>query len=637
MLLSLGAVTKAFGTDIVVSDASFRLERTAKVGLVGRNGCGKTTLLRLITGEYEKDGGSIALAPGASIGYLRQEDVLDESLTVLEAAQEARRHALELQERLHELERRMESDPDPDLVEEYTLLHERFLEAEGYNVEADLRTILSKMGFTEADDDKRVGSLSGGERTRLAIARLLLEEPDLVILDEPTNHLDMAGIEWLERWVRGYHGAVLIVSHDREFLQNTVSQIIEMRDGKTKTYPGPFDKYVQLRAEEDRRLEEVVRRQDEQIAKLDEYVRRFMGNQRTAQARGRLKMMNRLLESKVEGPANEKTMKAGFGKAKRSGDIVVEAKGLGMSFGARTLFQGLDWTVRWTERWGIIGENGVGKSTLIRALVRELAPSSGWIRIGANVDSAYFSQNADDFEPNETPIGFLIDECGMQVPAARDLLGRFLISGDDAFRAIGTFSGGEKNKLALARLTVLNPNLLILDEPTNHLDMQSREALAGVLRDYTGTLIIVSHDRWFLDHTTNRTLNLRRDGHEAYEGPYREYRAHLERRKAPDAKAQITLRAQPSATPHESLSPREISKRIGQTERELEAIETRIGDLETEIAALEADLAEPLGKDVVALSTRHAAAQSELAEALEDWADKGEDLESLRAAQGVRA
>lgn len=632
MLLSLGGVTKAFGVDQVLTDVAFRLDRNAKVGLVGRNGAGKTTLLKILTAEYAADAGSIVLASGAKVGYLRQEDQLEAEATVLEEAEIAKKHALELKERLEEIERRMErGEQSEDDLEEYAVLHERFIEAEGYNAEHDLRTVLARLGFGEADLDKHVSALSGGERTRLAIARLLLEEPDLLILDEPTNHLDMAGIEWLERWVRGYHGAVLIVSHDRTFLQNTVDQVIDLREGRTKLYPGPFDKFLKLREEEDRRLAEVARRQQEQIDKLDEFVRRFMNSQRTAQARGRQKLMNRLISAKVEGPSKEKGMRAGFAKAARSGDLVLQTKGLGMAFGDRTLFRDLDWTVRWTERWGVIGENGVGKSTLMKIVLGLLDATSGEYRLGANVEAAFFSQTADDLDPSQSPLDFLVYECGMEVPPARDLLGRFLISGDDVFRRIGTFSGGEKNKLALARLTVLNPNLLVLDEPTNHLDMPSREALAQVLRDYTGTLIVVSHDRWFLDQVTDHTLSLRRDGHDAFAGAYGEYRRWQERRSSLTT---TTRSASPRAETVPSLTPRELSKEIERLRKRVDELEAEVAEAEAHLRAIEARLAAPEGENVVVLSQEHVDGQAQVDALLSEWEATGERLGALRAAQG---
>ena len=418
----------------------------------------------------------------------------------------------------------------PDELEEYSLIHEHFMEAEGYSAERNLRVVLQKMGFTEDEYDKPTESLSGGEKTRLAIARLLLEEPDLLILDEPTNHLDLQATEWLEGWLRGYHGAVLLVSHDRAFLENAADRVLEMRNGQVRAYPGPFAKYLRLKAEDEERQDEVAKRQEMEIAKLDEFVRRFMNSQRTAEARGRLKLMNRLIQNKVEAPQRDKGMKAGFGESRRSGDVVATTERLTIGFDKAALLPPIDWTVRYGERWGIIGENGAGKSTLIRVVMGLLDPIEGKARLGSNVVAGYFSQDTADLDPEISPLDMMVYELDLKPAEARNLLARFLITGDDVYRPIRTLSGGEKNKLSLARLTHLNPNLLVLDEPTNHLDMDSREALAGVINEFTGTLVLISHDRWLLEQVTDHTLDVRRSGVVQYPGSYNDYKNRTERK-----------------------------------------------------------------------------------------------------------
>jgi ATP-binding cassette subfamily F protein 3 len=530
VLLSVSNVTKAFGVDQILTGVSFRLEAREKVALVGRNGTGKTTLLKILTGQNEPDTGSVQLTKGAKVGYLRQEAPVTAGRTVIEEAEEALKRQLELKGRLEELEIRLEhGTPTPEELEEYALLHEHFMEAEGYSAERDLRTVLLRMGFTEDEFDKPTSKLSGGEKTRLAIARLLLEEPDLLILDEPTNHLDLQATEWLEGWLKGYHGAVLLVSHDRAFLDNTAERVLEMREGTVKAYPGPFPKYLQLKAEEEERQAEVAKRQEQEIAKMDEYVRRFMNSQRTAQARGRLKLMNRLIENKVEAPKNDKQMKGGFGDPKRSGDIVLSAEKLTVGFPSDNaevvdvLYRDLDWIARYGERWGIIGENGAGKSTLVRVAMGEVEPLSGRARLGANVVAGYFSQDATDLDPEMSPLDMMVFEMDLKPAEARNLLARFLITGDDVYRPIRTLSGGEKNKLSLARLTRLNPNLLILDEPTNHLDMATKEMLIAALSRYEGAMLFVSHDRHFLAALSNRVLELTPEGVHQYGGGYTEY------------------------------------------------------------------------------------------------------------------
>lgn len=630
MLLNVSNVTKTFGIDVILSGATMRMDAREKVALVGRNGAGKTTLLKILTGQMEPDTGGVTLAHGAKVGYLKQEMPVTYGRSVLEEAQSALQQQLEIRKRLEELEARMDHSSPEDL-EEYALLHEHFLEAEGYSVERDIRTVLQRMGFTEDEFEKSTSLLSGGEKTRLAIARLLLEEPDLLILDEPTNHLDLQATEWLEGWIRGYHGAVLLVSHDRTFLDSTAERVFELRDGSIKTYPGPFDKYLKLRAEEEARQAEVAKRQDLEIAKMDEYVRRFMNSQRTAQARGRLKQMNKLVETKVHAPKAEKGIKGGFGEVKRSGELVVEAAKLEVGFPGAKLFGPLDWTVRLGERWGIIGENGVGKSTLLKVMLDQLEPLAGKIRLGSNLYPGFFSQDASNLDENQSPLDLLVWEEDMAHPDARNLLGRFLITGDDVYRPIRTLSGGEKNKLSLARLTRLNPNLLILDEPTNHLDMASRDALAEILKEYKGTLILVSHDRWLLSQVTDHTLDIRRNGAITYPGSYAEYR----RRQSQGALNPVQTASTPSGPSIPSMSPREISKEIQRLEKSIAELEKSIAETEVDQKELERRLENlSAGDDVLALTLEHEAHGKKLETLLGTWEDENIRVEEFRSLQG---
>jgi len=646
VLLTVSNVAKAFGVDQILTGVSLRLDAREKVALVGRNGTGKTTLLKILTGQYEPDSGNVQIAKGAKIGYLRQEALVANDRTVLEEAEEAVKRQLSMQARLNELEAKLELEtPSAEDLEEYTLLHEHFLETEGYSAERDLRVVLQKMGFTEDEFNKPTSKLSGGETTRLAIARLLLEEPDLLILDEPTNHLDLQATEWLEGWLRGYHGAVLLVSHDRAFLDNTAERVLEMRDGSVKSYPGPFPKYLQLRAEEEERQAEVARRQELEIAKMDEYVRRFMNSQRTAQARGRLKLMNRLIENKVDAPKNDRGMKAGFGEVKRSGDVVLECEKLTIGFvdpgdELTVLFSNLNWTVRFGDRWGIIGENGSGKSTLIKVLLGEIEPLSGRAKLGSNVIAGYFTQDASDLDPDMSPLDVMVWDMDMKPPEARNLLARFLITGDDVYRPVKTLSGGEKNKLSLAKLTQLNPNLLILDEPTNHLDMASREALAKVLKDFKGSLVLVSHDRWLLSQITDQTLDIRKAGPIVYPGSYAEYRNRANKPLPQQGKKSAPAPSIPKLLgtekpPEPQFTPRELSKEIGRITKLVADIEAEISADESALREVEEQLAN-LGPtaDVFSLTRDHQRLQEELEGRMAAWQEHSERLDKLTAMRG---
>lgn len=634
MVLSVAGVAKAFGPDVVLRQATFRVEAGEKVALVGRNGTGKSTLLRLITRQYEPDAGSVTVGKGLKIGYLRQEAPITGNRTVLEEAKAGLEEHYRVQARLQELETAMEAGTaTTDDLDEYAQLHDVFLNLEGYALDQEVRTTLLKLGFTEDEFDRPTEVLSGGEKTRLAIARILLERPALLILDEPTNHLDLQATEWLEGWIRQYRGAVLLVSHDRAFLESTAQRVLDLRDGEVFSYPGPFSKFRELRAEELARQAEVAKRQAIEMAKMDEYVRRFMNSQRTAQARGRLKLLERMRATAIQAPKASAQMKGGFGTGTRSGDQVLVAKDVSIGFPDHTLLSGLDWTVRLGERWGVIGENGIGKSTLLRALLGQGGLLAGEARLGSNVVLGYFTQDARDLDLEESPLDSLVWDLDMTPGEARDLLGRFLLTGDDVYRPIKTLSGGEKNKLSLARLTHIQPNLLVLDEPTNHLDMDSREALGQVLREYKGTLVLISHDRWLLGEVTDQVLDLRKTGAIQFPGGFREYQT---RRGAASSVTAPVVTVAPrtldDAPAPPTLSPRELSKEIERMTKVVADAEAHVHHLETELAVVEQQLANlgPMA-DVLALTQSHQQLQEAVEGAMAVWEAETLRLEDLRA------
>lgn len=632
MLLLATGVRKEFANEVILEGAELRLDRRERVALIGRNGAGKSTFVKILTGDLQPDAGSVQWARGAKIGYLSQNSMLPLDKTVYQVAEQARQHLVEIEKRLTELEAILENSPSDEDLEEYAMLRDHFDSEGGQTMEISLKVVLNRMGFEEDEFEKPVGKLSGGERTRLLLAQLLLEEPEVLILDEPTNHLDLEAVEWLEGWIRHYHGAVLLISHDRRFLQATADRVVELRDGFTKSYPGNFDKYLVLRQEDEARMAEVARRQAQQMDKLDEFVRRFMNSQRTAQARGRLKQLEKLKASAITAPKAEAGMKAALKVTKRSGDIVAEAQKVTMRFETETLFKDLSWTVRWGDRWGIIGLNGAGKSTLVKILLGKLAPTSGNVRLGSNVEVGYFTQDAESLDHDATPLETMHFGLGMTMGEARNLLGRFLISGDDATRPIKTLSGGERNKVQLAVLAAQNPNVLVLDEPTNHLDMPSREALAEVLQEYVGTLILVSHDRWLLETVTKSTLDMRGNEVIEYGGSFAEYR--LWRSKGSPAgaapkKAVVVEEQKPS-----SISPRELSKLIAKLEKD-------VVQMEEDVVAAE-DLVQQRGKileeappeaDFVQLAASLEEANVALDVAMNRWEETSKELDQMRKAQ----
>lgn len=625
VLLQVHGISKSYGTDVILDRISLRIESREKVALVGRNGIGKSTFVRILVGEEESDGGSIQWANGARFGYLSQHSRLNADHTVLQSAEEARRHLLDMEARLRELERALESNPTEAELEEYSLLQAHFHDQEGWNVGQEVRRVLSRMGFEDDALDKKVDGLSGGEKTRLTLARLLLEEPDLLILDEPTNHLDLEATEWLEKWLKHYSGAVLFVSHDRVFLERVAERVIELRAGEIKSYDAGFEKYLLLKEAENAYLATLADKQQAEIDKLDEYVRRFMNSQRTAQARGRQKRMIKLQASAVSALSKERGIRAALQARSRTGDIVFETRKLSVRFWHHTLLNGLDWTVRWGERWGVIGSNGAGKSTLCKVLLGDLEPSEGQVKVGSNVQLGSFAQDAQNLDLNRTAIQTLNAKFGLNEGEARNLCGRFLLSGDDAQRPVGSLSGGERNKLQLAVLTAMQPNVLLLDEPTNHLDIESREALAEILNEFNGVLILISHDRWLLNEVCEQTLNILPNTTEQYPGTFDEYRAGQSAAARPQ---QTGVAAQ--TAPQTKLSQHEISKQLQKSRKRIDEIEAQISAKESESREIETLLSSPGDPDeVIALSQKHADVQGELASLMDEWAVAGQEQEHL--------
>ncbi|MGE3127537.1 MAG: ATP-binding cassette domain-containing protein [Fimbriimonadaceae bacterium] len=630
MLVTVSHVAKAYANEIVLEDVSFRVARGSTTALVGRNGCGKSTLLRILVGEESADAGSVNLAAGTRLSYMRQSQTGSADRTVWEEVMLAQSELAALRDRLDQLSRRMEAgDADPETLEEFTVLQERFLDEEGYSLDHDAKSVLSRLGIEEPDFGRKIGELSGGQATRVAIARMLLAEPDLIVFDEPTNHLDLVATEWLERWINGFHGTVLVVSHDRRFLEATANSFVEIRNGRASIYPGNYGQYVRLRAEEAEQTARTAKKEAAQAAALDEYVRRFMGSERTAQARGRQKQLEKLEASRTQVQRKERAMAAGFDKASRSGVVSVECKALEWGYDGIPLLPELDWTVRYGERWGVVGENGAGKSTLVKTMVGKKEPVSGVSKLGSGVTVGYFAQDAEELDPARSALHHLVYGFDLTEGQARNLLGRFLFEGDDVLRPVSSLSGGERNKLVLAMLTQSRPNLLVLDEPTNHLDMDSREAMAETLAEFVGTLILVSHDRWLLGELTDNTLDVRRTGCVHFPGSFNEYRAkrcHTEENRAKN---------EPNRPPAPVLTPRELSKAIQDAAKEVERTESEVGRLEDEIASLNSRLAAPEpDDDLTAMGRDHADQTAAIARAIEAWEAAILNLERLEQLQG---
>jgi ATP-binding cassette subfamily F protein 3 len=651
-LLTVNNLEKAFEGETILTGISFRLEWRQKLGLVGRNGTGKTTLLRMLTGQIEQDRGTINYSPGIRLGYLKQEEVVDPSHTVLQEAEAAFAPVLAMEQRLRDVEQEMAGATDEAqltrVMQEYGILHDRFEAMGGYDNLRDIPSVLKRLGFGANDLDKTCGRLSGGERTRLGVARLLLSGPDIFFLDEPTNHLDIEATEWLEGFLRDFGGGVVLVSHDRYFLDRVTTSIAEIERTKLTLYTGNFSAYWTQKQERRERQAEMYEREQEEIAKLTQFFEKWKNTPtKRAQAFSRLRWAERIRANATEKPTGpSKSMKVAIKPTTVGGDDVVIVQKLTKKFGDRTLFENVNLIIRRGERVGIVGPNGAGKSTLIKMILSQDEPTSGSARIGANISVGYFAQDTSDLDLEATVLENMLDVAEMLPVEARTYLGRFLFTGDDVFRPVKLLSGGEKNKLALAQLTYLKPNLLILDEPTNHLDLDSREALGEMLRGYEGTLILVSHDRYLLDQATNRTLEIANGAISDFDGSYGQYRVYLtEKRNKIDGGARKT--DPKSKKPHGNgskvsapapvatigptgLNFHQLSKEKQRAEKSVLAAEDRVAELEKRLQEIEAGLSSPSpDTDAVALASEHGTVQDELAQAISEWEEAAAYAEML--------
>ncbi len=593
-LLRAEHISKAFAGVPVLQDVSLQLEAHHKVGLIGANGSGKSTLLQILSGELPPDSGTVERARRLEIGYLTQEMTLEGDRTLYEEVCEAFRPLLDMQAEMAELEARLgqAESCDSDL-QRYGALLETFQAREGYAIQARVEAALFGLGFGAEDLQKPAENLSGGQKNMAALARVLLEAPDLLLLDEPSNHLDIVATEWLEGFIRDYQGAVVVISHDRYFLDRTVEEIVEIERHHLTPYPGNYSAYVKVKAERLEQQRKAYEQQQAEIRRQEEFIRRNMAGQKTKQAQSRQKVLDRL--ERVEQPTTDaRRMGLQFETNQRESHEVIVCRKVHKSYGSHHVLRGLDFTVYRSEKVGLMGPNGAGKSTLLRLLMQQDTADEGTLRLGRNTTAVYYDQEMADLNPDAT----VLDEVWQIEPLKpvgdiRSYLGRFLFSGDEVYNTIGHLSGGEKSRVALAKLMLSPANLLILDEPTNHLDIPAREALERALSEYPGAMLIVSHDRYFLDRIVNRLLYLRDGTCEAYPGNYSDYQAHLaaqqvEAQRAPSAKtAKEKVKVNVNKTPDKAKSkgrsrrrkPEVIERDIAEAEADIETLQ---GQIDTE-------------------------------------------------------
>jgi len=532
-MISFSRINKQYGRQVLFVDASFQLNSGEKVGLVGPNGAGKTTLFRMIVGEESPDDGDVTVPRKASIGYFRQDVEEMSGRSVIDEAIAGSGRVGDLH---HELEALQHAMGDPDRAGDMDKILERFGEVQeeydhlgGYALESQAREVLHGLGFDDDRIDGDVGALSGGWKMRVAMARVLLGRPDVLLMDEPTNHLDIESIIWLESFLRSYSGALLMTSHDRDFMNRLVSRIAEIDGGEITAYTGNYDFYERERASREANREAAYARQQAMLAKEQRFIERFSAHAaKAAQVQSRVKALEKI--EKIELPKKREIVKFDFRPPPRSGDQVAVIEDVHKAYGPRVVYDGLSLTIRRGERWCVMGRNGAGKSTLLKMVAGALAPDSGSVTLGASLKMGYFAQQALDLlDPSLTVWEQIQKDFPREsVGALRNLLGAFQLSGDDVEKPVRALSGGEKTRLAMARMLLYPPNFLVLDEPTNHLDMATKEMLIEALRDFDGTMLFVSHDRAFLRGLANRVLELGGESGvdaepHAYPGSYVEY------------------------------------------------------------------------------------------------------------------
>ena len=643
MILSCQNISKAFVENQVLKNVSFHIEDHEKAAIVGINGAGKTTLLRIIVGEMTPDDGQVVLAKDKTLGYLAQNSTVDTSHTIYEELLSVKADLLRLEEKIRECENNMkhaDGDALEDLMKQYTSLTHAFETGGGYLYRSELVGVLKGLGFTEDEFSKPVATLSGGQKTRVALGRLLLQNPDLIILDEPTNHLDMNSIAWLETYLLNYKGAVLIVSHDRYFLDRIAGKVIEIDQSKATTFMGNYSDYA-VKKEQLRvaawnaymNQQREIKHQEEVIEKLKSFNR----EKSIKRAESREKMLDKI--EVIEKPSEVRTdMKLTLTPRILSGNDVLTVEHLSKSFDSHKLFADVNFEIKRGEHVAIIGDNGSGKTTLLKILNGLVPADQGTFRLGSNVEIGYYDQEHHVLHSEKT----LFEEISDDYPylnntQIRNVLAAFLFTGEDVFKRISDLSGGERGRVSLAKLVLSNANFLILDEPTNHLDIMSKEILEDALNGYEGTILYVSHDRYFINRTAHRILDLTEGQFVSYVGNYDYY---LEKHdtvmaaieaNAPqnaDADSTVAAKAAESEVKLDWKAQKEEQARLRKKENDLKKCEEKIAELEARISEIDTEMSDPaIGTQVAKLqelSKEQAACQEQLEKLYEQWEELAE-------------
>lgn len=647
MLFRFGDITKSYGGTEILRGVSFQINPGEKVGLVGRNGAGKTTVFRLLTGAESPDTGEIAKINGLRLGLLDQHVDFAAGETVHTAALSAFKEIHDIEAEMRRLEKQMETDHSAETLDRYADLQIRFEQADGFTYAARAEAILLGLGFAREQWSLDTGILSGGQKNRLGMARLLLSGADVLLLDEPTNHLDVNAVEWLESFLSEYDKAYVVISHDRYFLDRTTDRIIEIENGRAVSYKGNYSKFLverELRREQQQREYE---NQQALINKTQEFIRRNIEGQKTKQAKSRRNMLERM--ERVEAVIADRSGGSfGLKKVERTGNNVLMAEDLAIGYGDKSLASGINLSLHRGEALGIIGANGTGKTTFLKTILGQIRELDGKFIWGTKADIGYYAQNLDELHPaNE-----IVQELRRVDPMAdngtlRSFLARFLFVGEDVFKRVGDLSGGEKGRLALAKLIYSRKNVLVLDEPTNHLDIPSREALEDALREYDGTIITVSHDRFFLDKIATQILAFEVDGVDCFSGNYTEYHDWKVAKRQPNAASKVVSASsvatdEPGPAPQmnganppaaaKDIESRFSKNQLRQMRERVARLEELIAEAEDRLARFSAEMSEPPAaanaERIAELARLITETESEIERHTAEWEQLSIDLET---------
>ena len=626
-VLKISGLSKSFGIKTVFENVSFEVRSGERIGLVGANGAGKTTLLKCIMGAEEPDKGSVKASDGAIIGYLRQ-DFNYTSHTIREEMEDAWKDVLYYKDRMETLARELESSKsDEKLVEAYGRAEARFEFLGGYDYESTTRKILTGLGFSDDDWDRDIHSFSGGQKVRINLAAAFVRHPDFLLLDEPTNHLDMGMLEWLEEYLRSYKGGILMISHDRYFLDGAATGIIDLENHHIRSFRGGYTRYMETKENQDRAYEKAYEKQQEHIKETEEYIRRYKAGIKAKQARGRQSQLNRLV--RLEKPVHQASLRFHFDPPQECADKVLDVLRVEGSYGSHILFKDLTIHIKKGETVGLIGPNGAGKTTILKMITGEKKPDTGFIQLGNNVKMGYYSQEQERLHPKLTVLDEVRDTFNFGEKEARNILGMFLFRGDDVFKTVGMLSGGEKARLSLLCLFLEKPNFLILDEPTNHLDIPTREIMEDAIEAFGGTCLVVSHDRYFLDKVADRILELDHGKLTEYLGNYSYYKekkqdleAFEKDRNGKEEEEEKEKEEKPRENEHQvktEVSAADVSK--------LSHVEMEIGRLEATMKMYTVQMSmNP--ENYAELADEYAEAKKKLDKLYEKWDELAEKTES---------